>query len=456
MTTEGEIHTIPDKSTTSAPSGPASGLALRSLLVTICILAAFKFAVRLMPVTHLTSGQDLKVNYLSSRAWTRGLDPYDQAVVTRIWIDGGGTPETAPDPAITPAVYPPTALVLLSPLAMASWSLASVMWCGLNMAALAILLVCVHRLAGIRWLEARSLCLIAGTLALEPVSNTVWLGQTSILVSALAAASIVYGLNDRRVASGVLEGLGIAVKPQLALTFLAPFVLARRWKICAAAALTIIALAWIALSRFTAPAQCLASWLANLHFAFDPGRENDPTLLVETARQMGKNWARSPIDVMEFVNLQYPLGTFIDNRLLVGALTWSITLVLAVPTLRSLVHCPSDITLLHCVSLLAVLDLLFFYHRSYDAVVLVFPMAWGLSPTVRRSQGWPVLLTLALFSVPLYGALLALDKLGFIPTWLSSGTVWRSFVLPCQAWALFIMASWLAYCLAPQRPVAAI
>lgn len=427
-------------------------MGLRSLLAAICILAAFKFVVRLMPITHLTSGRALKVNYLASRAWTRGLDPYDHAVVTRIWIEAGGTAATAPDRARTPSVYPPTALVLYSPLAMAPWNLASVIWCGLSMAALATLLICVHSLAGIRWLEAQSLCLIAGTLALEPVSNTVRVGQTSILVSALAAASIVYGLNDRRFASGVLEGLGIALKPQLALAFAAPFVLTRRWKICVATAITIVALACIALSRFASPAQCIASWLANLHFAFDPGRENDPTRLVETAREMGKSWARSPIDLMEFVNLQYPLSTFIDNRLLVEALTWSTTLVLTVPALRSLVRCPTDITLLHCVSLLALLDLLFFYHRSYDAVVLVFPMAWALSPVVPRSQSWPVLATLALFSVPLDGLLLALDKLGFIPAWLSSGAVWRSFVLPCQAWALLVMASWLAYCLA--RPVA--
>ena len=421
---------------------------MRSLLVTICILAALKFAVHLMPVTHLTSGHDLKVNYLSSRAWTRGLDPYDPAVVTRIWTDAGGTLATAPDCARTPSVYPPTALVLLSPLAMAPWSLASVIWCGLSIAAIATLLVCVHSLARIRWLETRSLCLIAGTLALEPVSNTLWLGQTSILVSALAAVSMVYGLNDRRLASGVFAGLGIATKPQLALAFLAPFVLARRWRTCVATAVTIVALTWIALSRFASPVQCIASWFANLHFAFDQGRVNDPVRLVETARQMGKDWARSSLDLMEFVNLQYPLSTFIDNRLLVEALTLSITMTLAVPALRSLSRCRTDITLLHSVSLLALLDLLPFYHRSYDAVVLVFPMAWALSPVVPRSQSWLVLLALALFSVPLYGALLAVDELGFVPAWLSSRAVWRSVVLPCQAWALLIMASWLAYYLA--------
>jgi hypothetical protein len=456
MTAKGRVHTIPDKSTASAPSGRMRGVGLRSLLVAICILAVFKFWVRLMPITHLTSGRALKVNYLAARAWTRGLDPYDHAVLTRIWIDAGGTPATAPARARTPSVYPPTALALFSPLASLPWSLASVIWCGLNMAALATLLGCLHSLAGIRWLEAESLCLVAGALALEPVSNTVQVGQTSILVSALAAASIVYGLNDRRLASGVLEGLGIALKPQLALAFAAPFVIARRWKICVAITIMIVALAWIALSRFASPAQCITSWLASLHFAFDPGRENDPRLLVETARQMGKDWARSPMDLMEFVNLQYPLSTFINNRLLVEALTWSTTLALIVPVLRSLVRCPTDITLLHCVSLLALLNLLFFYHRSYDAVVLVFPMAWALSPIVPRSQSWPVLLTLVLFSVPLDGVLLALDKLGFIPAWLSSGAVWRSFVLPCQAWALLIVSSWLAYCLARSEAVAAI
>jgi len=60
-------------------------------------------------------------------------------------------------------------------------------WCVVNLAALGVLLLCMHQLAGVRWFEARSLCMIAIMLAFEPVSTTVTPGKPSIIVAALAA-----------------------------------------------------------------------------------------------------------------------------------------------------------------------------------------------------------------------------------------------------------------------------
>ena len=64
----------------------------------------------------------------------------------------------------------------------------------MNLAALAMLLICVHRLAGFVWLETPSLCLIAGTLALEPISTAVMLGQTAIVIVAIGSLSLLAGL----------------------------------------------------------------------------------------------------------------------------------------------------------------------------------------------------------------------------------------------------------------------
>jgi hypothetical protein len=89
-----------------------------------------------------------------------------------------------------------------------------------------------------------------------------------------------------------------------------------------------------------------------------------------------------------------------------------------------------------------VVELLVVFHRTCDAVVLVFPMAWALSPAVPRSQSLPVLLTSGLFFFPSGNALNVLDRWHFIPAWLSSGTIWQVFILPYQAWALLIMAGW--------------
>ena len=115
--------------------------------------------------------------------------------------------------------------------------------------------------------------------------------------------------------------------------------------------------------------------------------------------------------------------------------------------LRALSRRPTSTVLLHAVSLLTLVQLLVFFHRTYDAVVLVFPLAWALSPAVPRSRSWPMLLGVALFFLPSGLALQALANMHYIPTAISSGKLWQMLILPYQAWALLVMAIWLAYCL---------
>ena len=408
------------------------------LLVIACVLAGVKFVVR-GPARVVSGSGDLKAIYLPSRAWLHGLNPYDEEVIRRTWIDAGET-GTAPIRWGAPSVYPPTTLAMLSPLSAFPWMFARPIWCAANLVALVVLMICLHQLAEVRWFEGRSLCMIAIMLAFEPVSTTIALGQPSIIVAALAAASIVYGTRSES-KTGLLEGLAIALKPQLGIAFAAPYVLARRWKYLVVVVATVVIVGFIAVIRLPAHTRWTADYLANLHFAFGPGGAND-------AGPLNPNR-------IEFINLGYLFSLFLRSRSLAEGLGWAAGLALALPGLKELIRRPTGVVLLECVALMATVELLVFYHKAYDAVVLTFPMAWALSPAVPLRRSWPVLLTLGCYILPGGVAVQVLGQSHYVSSAISSSAVWRTLIVPYQAWAVLIMALWLSGCLLRPRTDAA-
>jgi Glycosyltransferase family 87 len=402
------------------------------LLVIVCVLAGVKFIVR-GPARIASGSGDLRAIYLPSRAWLYGLDPYDHEVLDRLWVDAGGQTEPALMRWGAPSVYPPTAFPILAAVAALPWRFAQPIWCGLNLAALAVLLICMHRLAGVRWFEERSFCLIAGMLAFEPVSTTIALGQPSIIVAALAAASILSGTRGRESRSGLFEGLAIGLKPQLAIGFAAPYILARRFRYSVVVAAIVVIVACIALVRLSSHNQWIANYMTNLHFAFGPGGSSDA--------------GPSNPDRIELINLGYLFSLFLTSRSLGGGLALAVGLALALPGLKELSQRPTGVMLLECVALLAAVELLVFYHRAYDAVVLAFPMAWALSPAVPLRRSWPVLLTLGCYILPGGVAVQVLGQSHYVSSAISSSVVWRTLIVPYQAWAVLIMALWLSGCL---------
>jgi hypothetical protein len=417
------------------PLAPANRYVSRLLLVA-CVLAGVKFVVRGPMRVALGSGDLKGTIYLPSRAWLRGLDPYDHEVLGRMWIDAGGEPGVALGWG-SPSVYPPTVFPILAPVAALPWRFAQPIWCAVNLAALAVLLICMHQLAGVRWFEARSLCMLAMMLAFEPVSTAITLGQPAIIVAALAAASIVAGTRGREPRGGLLEGIALALKPQLAIAFAAPYVLARRWRYSAAVAATVVIVGCMGLMRLASDHQWIANYLANLHFAFRPGGANDV--------------GPSNPNRIELINLGYLFSLFLTSRSLCEGLAWVVGLSLALPALKELVRRPTGVMLLECVALLAAVELLVFYHRAYDAVVLAFPMAWALSPAVPIRRSWPVLVALGCYVLPGGVAVQVLGQSHYVSRAISSSVIWQTIILPYQAWALLIMAGWMSYCLVRQE-----
>src|SRR5262249_25264387 len=158
------------------------------------------------------------------------------------------------------------------------------------------------------------------------------------------------------------------------------------WKTSVVTASAVFVICLIGLAHLTSVSESIENWISNLHVAFAPGG-------------WGDTGSRNPLQA-GLINFQYPLGTVISKPSIINGMAWSTGLILSIPALYILSQKPSHIIILDCVSILVIVQLLLLYHRTYDAILLVFPMAWALSPTVSPSQSWPLMFLTALFFLP--------------------------------------------------------
>jgi hypothetical protein len=406
------------------------------ILLTLCLAALVEFIIR-GPVLAWRLSQDFKTFYAASRASSYGMNAYDHRALDFILdhVGGAGGGHTWQE---EPSICPPTTYAILSPIAQLPWPTAKLLWCLLNVTSLVVLLGCLCDLAGFTLYGLRSFMLVAGVLALQPCSAALRVGQLSLMVAALGAAALVLSRDNRQSASGVVAAFALALKPHLALAFLGPHVISRRWRPCFAALLTMLTITGIAVLRMHPQTGWFSSWASNLRSAFAATGVNsiDPT---------------SPHH-RNMINLQYPLRVIVNNGWSVNALAFGIGAILVLPVFRPLSSYPeiSASTLLHSVSLLAIVQLLIVYHRDYDAVLLAFPLAWALSPQVPPARAWPAILLIAVFFVPFLHFLYKLDQWTPIRP-LSSTLFWQAVVWPYQTWTLLALAAWLSYLLLPSR-----
>jgi hypothetical protein len=146
--------------------------------------------------------------------------------------------------------YPPHLLLFTWPLAFLPYMTAYVLYCALGLA-----LYVAITTDGERRFDHIAL------LALAPaVTLNIWTGQNGFLTTALLIGGLIQ-LDRRPILAGVLFGL-LTIKPQLGLLLPVMLVLTGRWRVIAAAAATIVALA-----ALTSAAFGVKVWADYLHLA---------------------------------------------------------------------------------------------------------------------------------------------------------------------------------------------
>jgi len=135
--------------------------------------------------------------------------------------------------------YPPLAAALFALIALVPSALAQVLWELASVAALAVAAYASLKLARIRPTRPKIAAITAASLLLEPVYHTLFNGQINLILLAIVAMDVWWVSEGRR--GG---GLGVGIAAALKLTpgiFIVLFLLTRRTKAAATAAVTFLA-----------------------------------------------------------------------------------------------------------------------------------------------------------------------------------------------------------------------
>ena len=367
---------------------------------------------------------DFSLVYQSTRAFNQGVSPYDPAAMEPLWPQAGGPvdqPQLYPNvrgPALF--VYPPTTFVIFTPLAAMPWPVAKVVWMGLN----TLLLVwSVKRLTAMAGMAGTLVGVLfsAYALAMAPGHTAIFVGQLSILAFALVVASASAQTRGQCVIAGVRLGLACAVKPQLGVPFLVYELVRMRWTVGITAVVTVAVLAGIAIAR--------------LEIAGVPWFEQFKANVALLTTSDNGDSSQHNVLAYQLMNIQAWLHTFTDDRGLVTKLAAGV-LGLLVVAFASVDRFKSESgaellsrSVVACVSILAV------YHRMYDAVFLMLPVAWACSR--RGGLAWTALVLSAVLLVP-GASLLALNK-ARLPQAITESALWTRAILTHAVIAVILM-----------------
>jgi len=397
------------------------------LSIALIALGGITFWVRTTQQPQYTP-LDFAVVWTSSRVWLAGENPYARADAMRHWCDAGGSEgivlkdAQADETGWLPILGIPPILAALAPMALLPAPHAVVAWYLLAAILLLAQTAALAALTGSAAYRPVGLMIFAATLAFAPLHECFGWGQPTGPAASLMILA-AWGAGCRRDAlAGILLGLATALKPQLGGILFLYYLLQGRWRIAwffglSFGILTVVALAQMELHQVP----WLSGWLENLRFGELPGGVNSPS--VENTRRF------------HLVNLQLILMPFFHSRLWSNVLAMGITAMLAMLFVRVRARRVREDELLS-LSAVCVLTLLPVYHRFYDAVLMLVPLAWGIANLRQRPRlAWPVLLFAGSFLLPSPAIARAAQFLGFDPI-TASGLVWDALVEPGRTWIL--------------------
>ncbi|HDR9250623.1 TPA: DUF2029 domain-containing protein [Burkholderia vietnamiensis] len=230
-------------------------LVFSALFVTIWAWVAHAFPKRVPPRV----GADFSVFWTASYLMLHGspAQAYDFSAFSRL---SAALFDTLRHGAFAPWLYPPTYLLLVTPLALLPFALAYPLFVALGVGVLGC---AAWRVAGLGAVAGASRAGALALVAAPCVFVTATLGQNAFLTASCAALA-VYWTERRPLWAGLCIGL-LSVKPQMALLF--PFVLiaGRAWRTLAWAALA--SAAFVALSVLVCGAESLRLFVASAGLA---------------------------------------------------------------------------------------------------------------------------------------------------------------------------------------------
>jgi len=331
--------------------------------------------------------------YTGARCLLHGCNPYDTSQLNQQYFQSGGrAEELLPWPYEMP-MYPPSTLLVLSPLALLRYQVARLLWFLLNgslfvTSAGLVLSMCPR---SHRWIAIALVSLILATSRVQ-----LGVGQPSISAISLLVIGFYFFQRGRYLPlSTFLLMVSLAIKPQigcLIVLFLLARGIHRRYAVASVAgALVFFLFAGLILRMHPSSADWPSSLHENMSTTFEAGGVNDPG-------------PANPYANLS-VNLQPVTNVLLADPKEVNAAAYAIFLaflaVLVTTVLRT--NASPDVHLLS-IGALAVLTLMPSYHRWYDNRILLITIpAIVIVYQKRRLLGAFIgaLTALIIYSVPI-------------------------------------------------------
>ncbi len=391
------------------------------LQLLILIAAAAVFLIR-GPLSTTGAG-DLATPFVSAARLLHGQDPYNVLNFRRDWYAAGISNQALLDPAAEHPVYPPSALLVIAPLAALGWQHGASLYlwgcAALYLLAIAALATEIDR----NWNSWRRVLFTAFALSLAPMLTGISKGNLTVLALLLAVFSAILAHRGRPIAGGLALGVACAVKPTVGAGFVAYFLLGGMFNLLGATILSSALLTGIALVRLHSISGWRAHYSENVAFFFGPGGAT--------------NWHGDTAKRYDLLNLQLPLWELTHRVRVSDILAWSVCTLLGALwawltwrlRARTLIWGP-----LAACSLLSLLPI---YQRNYNAGALLLAFLWGFQNLERRSAR-VVLVLSSLALLPTEGMLR--KKAYPHLSWHATHTlVWRALVMPQLTWIILLI-----------------
>lgn len=418
---------------------PRSPAWLRWALVALVVLGALHFVARGPARTLTSANMDASFLAIGGRALLNGDNPYDPEDFNRIWLEKGADP-TEPSPydkrGLQVMVYPPSAYLLATPLGLLDLTPARIAWNTVNtlayLASIALVVVIARLRPGPK--HAPFLALLAGALLLNAGTSVIALGQTSAVPMLLISAGTLAFLREKRLLAGVLIGSAAAIKPQLGLPYVYLLLFWTDWRALGTAIATGLALLGTALVRlWVAGVPVIESWRTNIaEFSL---RDANPLERVDPHYPFQHLEIGAPIAVVT--------GSAVTGR--IAGLAIGIALLAAyslVARTTKAKAAPQHLRRLCDLSFISTLLLVAVFHRTYDGVVLLLPLAFAIVLLAQRR--WRLAIPLALPLVPMLfplpAAIWKAGERGLVPSALHDADWWELVVLMHQSYMLLLAA----------------
>ena len=278
-------------------------------------------------------------------------------------------------------VYPPFAKPILSPLALFSFERARMVWLGINLLA-ALTCICLVLCYFNAWPARAKYYLALLLVSWAPFRVTLRVGQLSLIITALILGALVARSRKRKYLAGVLLGLSLC-KFTLSFPFFLYFLWKREWKSLAVTISLMTTLTEVYAFRLgLSVVEVVRSYLALL------GK-----LSVSTD---GIWFGSTGIKPLLFWLTQGDPGA--------ASLLWVISFIASLIIMAVIFARRPQAEAVH-VAILSLFALWAVYHRTYDSVLYILPVALMIDLLIQRkhvafSVFWLAATSLLILSVP--------------------------------------------------------